>query len=125
PSPSSSRHVTPLPSFSTMRPPNLFHLQARSVSSSPYGRTHVWKRRPPALPNPVVPKYPQRIIRADGSAFTHWTTSPRALLRLTRDVTNNPVWNTGLWADEGAMEDEANAQGRLGRFNRRFDGVGG
>ncbi|KAK0200943.1 hypothetical protein DFS33DRAFT_1090643 [Desarmillaria ectypa] len=108
-----------------MRPPSLLHIQTRSVSSSPYGRTHVWKRRQPVLPNPVVPKFPQRIIRSDGSSFTHWTTSPRSLLRLTRDVTNNPVWNTGLWADEGAMEDEANAQGRLGRFNRRFDGVGG
>ncbi len=115
----------PRTSSFVMRPPSLFHIQTRNVSSSPYGRTHVWKRRQPVLPNPVVPKFPQRIIRSDGSSFTHWTTSPRSLLRLTRDVTNNPVWNTGLWADEGAMEDEANAQGRLGRFNRRFDGVGG
>ncbi|KIK67595.1 hypothetical protein GYMLUDRAFT_785114 [Collybiopsis luxurians FD-317 M1] len=99
--------------------------QTRQVSSSPYGRTHVWKRRLPSLPNPVVPKFPQRVIRADGTSFTHWTTSPRSLIRLTRDTTNNPVWNTALWADDQAVEDELNTTGRVGRFNRRFDGIGG
>ncbi|THU79471.1 hypothetical protein K435DRAFT_736909 [Dendrothele bispora CBS 962.96] len=97
----------------------------RSVSSSPYGRTHVWKRRAPVLPNPVVPKFPQRVIRADGSSFTHWTTSPRSIIRLTRDTTNNPAWNTYMWADDQAVEDEANTTGRVGRFNRRFEGIGG
>ncbi|KAJ3851730.1 hypothetical protein EV368DRAFT_42517 [Lentinula lateritia] len=99
--------------------------QTRLISSSPYGRTHVWKRRPPVLPNPVVPKFPQRVIRADGTSFTHWTTSPRSLIRLTRDTTNNPVWNTALWADNKAVEDEANTTGRMGRFNKRFEGIGG
>ncbi|KAF8881548.1 hypothetical protein CPB85DRAFT_1197927, partial [Mucidula mucida] len=98
--------------------------QRRFVSTSPYGRTHVWKRRDPIIPNPVVPKFPQRVILSNGASFTHFTTSPRSLLRLTRDTTNNPIWNTYLWADEGAMEDEANTTGRLGRFNRRFEGVG-
>ncbi|KAI0266347.1 hypothetical protein BC834DRAFT_874114 [Gloeopeniophorella convolvens] len=93
----------------------------RSVSSSPYGRTHVWKRRPKKLPNPVVPQFPQRVIRADGSSFTHWTTSPRALIRLTRDVTNNPLWNVSTLTGEGASE-ESEVTGRLGRFNRKFIG---
>jgi hypothetical protein len=111
-----------------MRPPSLAScrcVQTRSISSSPYGRTHVWKRRLPALPNPVVPKYPQLVIRADGSSFTHWTTSPRSIIKLTRDVSNNPVWNTGMYVDDQAIEDEATQTGSLGRFNRRFAGVGG
>ncbi|KAE9404877.1 hypothetical protein BT96DRAFT_397607 [Gymnopus androsaceus JB14] len=99
--------------------------QTRLISTSPYGRTHVWKRRPPTLPNPVVPKFPQRVIRADGTSFTHWTTSPRSHIRLTRDTTNNPIWNTSLWADEQALEDEASTTGRVGRFNKRFEGIGG
>ena len=91
----------------------------RSVSSSPYGRTHVWKRRPKRLPNPIVPQFPQRVIRSDGSSFTHWTTSPRPLIRLTRDVTNNPLWNVSALMGEGAAE-ESEVTGRLGRFNRKF-----
>ncbi|CAK5280896.1 unnamed protein product [Mycena citricolor] len=97
----------------------------RSISSSPYGRTHVWKRRKPVLPNPVVPKFPQRVVRADGSSFTHWTTSPRSSIVLTRDTTSNPLWNTGMWADGRGLEEENETTGRLGRFNRRFDGIGG
>ncbi|KAH9042612.1 hypothetical protein EDB85DRAFT_2139172 [Lactarius pseudohatsudake] len=92
---------------------------ARRVSSSPYGRTHVWKRRPNKLPNPIVPQFPQRVIRADGSSFTHWTTSPRPLIRLTRDVTNHPLWNVSALTGEGAAE-ESEVTGRLGRFNRKF-----
>lgn len=91
----------------------------RSVSSSPYGRTHVWKRRPKRLPNPIVPQFPQRVIRSDGSSFTHWTTSPRPLIRLTRDVTNHPLWNVSSLMGEGAAE-ESEVTGRLGRFNRKF-----
>jgi hypothetical protein len=90
----------------------------RSISSSPYGRTHVWKRRPKKLPNPVVPQFPQRVIRADGSSFTHWTTSPRSLTRLTRDVTNHPLWNISVLTGEGVVD--AEMMGRLGRFNRKF-----
>ncbi|KAJ7894578.1 hypothetical protein B0H13DRAFT_1719251 [Mycena leptocephala] len=103
--------------------PQIAH--TRSISSSPYGRTHVWKRRKPVLPNPVVPKFPQRVVRADGSSFVHWTTSPRSLIRLTRDTTSNPLWNTGMWADGGGLEEESETTGRLGRFNRKFDGIGG
>lgn len=98
--------------------------QFRAVSSSPYGRTHVWKRRPPVLPNPIVPKFPQLVIRSDGTSFTHWTTSPRSTIRLTRDTTNNPIWNSGQWSDARAVEDEGAMTGRLGRFNRRFEELG-
>ncbi|KAJ7053986.1 hypothetical protein C8F01DRAFT_1374883 [Mycena amicta] len=100
-------------------------IHTRTISSSPYGRTHVWKRRKPVLPNPVVPKFPQRVVRADGSSFLHWTTSPRSLIRLTRDTTSNPIWNTAMWSDGRGLEEESETTGRLGRFNRRFDGIGG
>lgn len=93
---------------------------ARAVSSSPYGRTHVWKRRPATLPNPVVPQFPQRVVRADGSTFVHWTTSPRSLIRLTRDATNHPLWNPAQLARGEAEEEEGKTTGRLGRFSRRF-----
>jgi len=92
----------------------------RSVSSSPYGRTHVWKRRPKRLPNPLVPQFPQRVIRSDGSSFTHWTTSPRPLIRLTRDVTNHPLWNVAAALRGEGVAEESEVSGRLGRFNRKF-----
>ncbi|KAF8646653.1 hypothetical protein AX16_007151 [Volvariella volvacea WC 439] len=123
--------LSSLPSQLATKPPSaslarhLGLLQQRSVSSSPYGRTHVWKRRKPVLPNPVVPKFPQRVIRSDGTSFVQWTTSPRSLIRLTRDTTNNPLWNTGVWTDERAIEEEGATTGRLGRFNRRFETLGG
>lgn len=97
--------------------------KCRSISNSPYGRTHVWKRRPPVLPNPVVPKFPQKVIRSDGTSFTHWTTSPKSLVRLTRDTTNNPFWNTGNPSDK-SIEEESGTTGRMGRFNRRFEDLG-
>ncbi|KAH8831685.1 hypothetical protein DL96DRAFT_1460633 [Flagelloscypha sp. PMI_526] len=96
-----------------------FLLQTRNVSSSPYGRTHVWKRRAPKLPNPVPGKYPQLVIRSDGSSFTHWTTSPRSQIRLTRDVTNNPVYNTASWVSGTGMEEDQVLTGRVGRFYSR------
>ena len=110
------------PRLSSAATVHVHHLPfARSVSSSPYGRTHVWKRRPKRLPNPIVPQFPQRVIRADGSSFTHWTTSPRSLIRLTRDVTNHPLWNVSALTGEGAAE-ESEVTGRLGRFQRKFVG---
>ncbi|KAF9007117.1 hypothetical protein BDQ17DRAFT_1540159 [Cyathus striatus] len=100
--------------------PSWLPQQARAVSSSPYGRTHVWKRRDPVLPKPVVPKYPQVVVRADGSSFTHWTTSPRSIIRLVRDLTTNPVWN-GNNSNLSAFDEESGSTGRMGRYNRKFE----
>lgn len=97
--------------------------QTRSVSSSPYGRTHVWKRREKKLPNPTVPVFPQRLVRVDGSTVIHYTTSPRSLIRLTRDTTNNPLWNAARFV--GMDEEEDEVTGRMGRFSRRFGDLGG
>lgn len=110
-------------SAATLAPYAHIYTQTRSVSSSPYGRTHVWKHRQRTLPKPFVPQFPQRVVRADGSTFTHYTTSPRSAHRLTRDTTNNPLWNAAKWTAESEEEDIVT--GRLGRFNRRFDGLGG
>lgn len=98
-------------------------LQMRCVSSSPYGRTHVWKRRQKKLPNPTVPVFPQRLVRVDGSTIIHYTTSPRSLIRLTRDTTNNPLWNAARFV--GMDEEEDEVTGRMGRFSRRFGELGG
>ncbi|TBU41282.1 hypothetical protein BD309DRAFT_1042577 [Dichomitus squalens] len=98
-------------------------LQTRSVSSSPYGRTHVWKRRTKKLPNPIVPVFPQRLVRVDGSTIIHYTTSPRSIIRLTRDTTNNPLWNAARFV--GMDEEEDEVTGRMGRFNRRFGELSG
>lgn len=96
---------------------------ARLYNTSPYGRTHVWKNRPPTLPKPFVPQFPQRVVRADGSSFVHYTSSPRSVIRLTRDTTNHPLWNVSRLSGDSLEEDKVT--GRLGRFNRRFDGIGG
>ncbi|CAE6446671.1 unnamed protein product [Rhizoctonia solani] len=88
-----------------------------SNSGSPYGKSHMTPTIP-RLPNPVVPTYPQTVFRSDGSSFTHRTTAPRSVIRLTRDTTNNPVWQPGLEARAGEEED---LSGRLGRYKRRFD----
>ncbi|EAU87324.1 hypothetical protein CC1G_02083 [Coprinopsis cinerea okayama7 len=97
--------------------------QRRLISNSPYGRAHVWKRRPPVLPNPVVPKFPQQVIRSDGTSFIQWTTSPKSLVRLTRDTTNNPMYNPAAASGRG-VEEESGTTGRLGRFNRRYEELG-
>ncbi|KAI8992705.1 hypothetical protein BD414DRAFT_481948 [Trametes punicea] len=98
-------------------------IQARLISSSPYGRTHVWKRRQKKLPNPTVPVFPQRLVRVDGSTIIHYTTSPRSTIRLTRDTTNNPLWNAARFV--GMDEEEDEVTGRMGRFSRRFGELGG
>jgi hypothetical protein len=119
----SRRNETIYHFITTPRPSNPAQ-HARHVSSSPYGRTHVWKHRPPKLPNPVVPTFPQRVTLSDGSTFTHYTTSPRSSIRLTRDLTNNPLWNYGM--NKGGMfEDEEGSSGRMGRFRRKFEEFSG
>uniref|UniRef100_A0A8H8CJV9 Uncharacterized protein n=1 Tax=Psilocybe cubensis TaxID=181762 RepID=A0A8H8CJV9_PSICU len=70
-----------------------------------------------SLPNPV------KVILSDSTSFIHWTTSPKSLPRLTRDITNNPLRNTGNPNDR-SLEDENNSIGRMGRFSRRFEVLG-
>ena len=70
------------------------------------------------MPAPMPPIYPQTVVLSDGSTFTSYTTAPTPqTLRLTRDVTNNPLWAPGTDVRGG----EAGEEGRVGRFMRRFD----
>ncbi|WVQ85816.1 hypothetical protein IAT38_007984 [Cryptococcus sp. DSM 104549] len=109
----------PRPSSSLTRLPQL---RAKSSKASP---SSLWKSKthmnpPPSLPPPVVPKYPMRVVLSDGSTFTAWTTAPTpSTKKLTRDVTNNPLWTPAL-DKKGGGED-----GRVGRFRKRFEGTGG
>ena len=65
-----------------------------------------------------ISQFPQRVILADGSSIQLTTTSPRHLVRLTRDITNNPLWNPTM--GRAAQSDTEDDTGRLGRFRRRF-----
>ena len=71
----------------------------------------------------MVPVFPQRLVRVDGSTIVHYTTSPRSIIRLTRDTTNNPLWNASRFVGMGEEEDEVT--GRMGRFSRRFGELSG
>jgi ribosomal protein L31 len=67
--------------------------------------------------------YPQRVVLSDGSTFTSYTTAPTpSILRLTRDVTNNPLWAPGT--EKRGLGDGVE-EGRVGRFRRRFEGTAG
>ena len=61
------------------------------------------------------PLFTQTLVLSDGSTITRLTTSPRASVRLTRDVRNNPLWNPSL-SSTGSGE----VTGRLARFRDRF-----
>ncbi|KAG8788722.1 hypothetical protein FRB91_002505 [Serendipita sp. 411] len=86
-----------------------------------YGKTHVAVAKPQRLPPPVIPTYPQKVTLSDGSTFMHWTTSPKSSIRLTRDISNSPLWTLST-TRSGQEED---VSGRLGRFQSRFNQGGG
>ena len=104
--------------------PEHIYTCARSHSTSPYGRSHIQKKHSRSLPAPVVPHFLQHVTRADGSTFTHWTTSPRSKIILTRDTTNHPLWNATervSGASSGNSQDEEEeGTGRMTRFKKRF-----
>ncbi len=75
-----------------------------------------------ALPNPLPPLFPQKVVLSDGSTFTSYSTAPTpAILRMTRDVTNNPLWAPST---ERRGVGDGVEEGRVGRFRRRFEGAG-
>jgi ribosomal protein L31 len=64
--------------------------------------------------------YAQKVVLSDGSTFTAYTTAPTPqIIRLTRDVSNNPLWAPGT--DKRGLGDGIE-EGRVGRFRRRFGG---
>ncbi|RPB23821.1 hypothetical protein L211DRAFT_745830, partial [Terfezia boudieri ATCC MYA-4762] len=60
---------------------------------------------------------PQVIILSDGSAYGQISTSPRGVVRSTKDVRNHPMWNPTLQKLMDVEEDEA---GRLQAFRERY-----
>ncbi|KAJ9098158.1 hypothetical protein QFC21_004487 [Naganishia friedmannii] len=97
--------------------------QTRSTSSLHKtawpSKTHL--RAKPRIPNPLPALYPQLVIQADGSSFTQYTTAPSpAVYRLTRDVTNNPLWNLNKDGGMGRRGDGEEDGGRLARFRRLY-----
>jgi len=59
----------------------------------------------------------QIVVLSDGSSFKQLTTSPRGIIRSTKDIRNNPLWNPSMRELRDVEEDEA---GRLKRFRDRF-----
>ncbi|KGB77479.1 hypothetical protein I307_06417 [Cryptococcus deuterogattii 99/473] len=83
-------------------------------------RTHLKSK--PVVPPPIPPTYPMRVILSDGSSFTAYTTAPTpSTKKLTRDVNNNPLWSPAS-EKKGLGEGE---EGRVTRFRKRFEGLGG
>lgn len=84
-----------------------------------YGKSHLTAKIPPKLPPPVVPTFRQRVSRSDGSTFVQMTTNPKTSIRLTRDLTNSPLWTEAALAGRGSALDN-DETGRVGRFRSRF-----
>jgi predicted secreted protein len=57
------------------------------------------------------------VILSDGSSYKQLTTSPRGVIRNTKDARNNPLWNPSMRELADVEEDEA---GRLAKFRERF-----
>ncbi|KNC97442.1 uncharacterized protein SPPG_07363 [Spizellomyces punctatus DAOM BR117] len=75
------------------------------------------KKIPLTRPTGVNPPlFHQTIVHSDGSTFTLRTTSPRPLLKLTKDARNHPLWNPAL----NVLDDQS---GELAKFERRFGEV--
>jgi ribosomal protein L31 len=58
--------------------------------------------------------FTQTVILSNGASFTRRTTSPRPLLRLTKDTRNHPFWNPTTQIE---LDDDS---GVLTKFNKRF-----
>ncbi|KZP25943.1 hypothetical protein FIBSPDRAFT_1041040 [Athelia psychrophila] len=89
----------------------------RADSTSPYGHSHILKRRAPTLPAPLVSHFPQRVIRADGSTFVQHTTSPRSLFKLTRDLWAFPRKVLTLLLMDNTNDDQYRRNAAYGRQN--------
>lgn len=57
------------------------------------------------------------MILSDGASYKQVTTSPRGVLRTSKDVRNHPLWNASDTLLAGVEEDEA---GKLKAFRLRY-----
>ncbi|PVU87710.1 hypothetical protein BB559_005923 [Furculomyces boomerangus] len=85
----------------------------------------MWRPRPESTSELAYPSFPalpeifrQRVVLSDGSTFTIRSTSPRAILKLSKDTRNHPLWNPQNQYD---LNDEG---GHLSRFQKRFGDYG-
>ncbi|KAF8441982.1 hypothetical protein BGX38DRAFT_1068773, partial [Terfezia claveryi] len=79
---------------------------------------HITSRNANLIRRPQRPMLlPQLIILSDGSAYTQISTSPRGVVRSTKDVRNHPLWNPTL---HKLMEVEEDEGGRLQLFRERY-----
>ncbi|CED83546.1 hypothetical protein [Phaffia rhodozyma] len=112
PSPASSKRMFGL--LKARRQTDLKH----AMCPSKLGRTHVYKPKP--LPPAQPPLFPQQVVLADGSSFTHYTTSPRSVYKLTKDLSNHPLW----YPNKVSSRDLQDEFGRIGRFKSKYATTG-
>ncbi|KAI8592314.1 hypothetical protein BDZ88DRAFT_407560 [Geranomyces variabilis] len=108
------------PSSSCCRASSSFSLILAQPTSLPTSTTTLLIRHastskiPPLRPTGVNPPlFHQTIVHSDGSTFTLRSTSPRSLLKLTKDARNHALWNPAL----NVIDDQS---GELARFEKRF-----
>ncbi|KAI9206723.1 uncharacterized protein BJ171DRAFT_496666 [Polychytrium aggregatum] len=68
-------------------------------------------------PNGTVGKNPylfrQTIVHSDGSTINFKSTSPKVLIKMTKDVRNHPLWNPAL----NVLDDQS---GEISKFKKKF-----
>lgn len=97
-------------------------LRARTATLAPLftrlPRPTTQSRSANLIPRPKRPTLlDQIVILSDGSSYKQLTTSPRGVMRSTKDIRNNPLWNPSMKELADVEEDEA---GRMKRFRGRF-----
>jgi hypothetical protein len=114
------RHGAPIAKSQKFAPSSQQTRSTSSLHKSAWpSKSHL--RSAPRIPNPLPAIYPQLVILSDGSSFTSYSTAPSpAVYRLTRDVTNNPLWNLNKDAGLGRRGEGEEDGGRLARFKRLY-----
>ncbi|KAJ3022187.1 hypothetical protein HKX48_006823 [Thoreauomyces humboldtii] len=93
-------------------PPSLSILSLRLLP--PCFPRHASTRIPLLRPTGVNPPlFHQTIVHSDGSTFTLRSTSPRTVLKLTKDARNHALWNPAL----NVLDDQS---GELAKFERAY-----
>lgn len=86
-----------------------FHLRLLPLSQNRGAKLLQRPKRPHLLD--------QIVILSDGSSYKQLTTSPKGVLRTSKDIRNHPLWNASDASLTGIEEDEA---GKLRAFRARF-----
>jgi ribosomal protein L31 len=65
------------------------------------------------------PVFKQTVVMSDGASYQRYTTSPRDVFRLSKDIRNAQLWNPDMGKRLSNEE-----SGRMARFANRFSGFG-